>query len=255
MSRIETEIWEPVPEKKGMVRYVGQRKTADIFKELEAFLKEEDLYPEEYLLMSHNFEAEYPLFPKTDEFICHANWGSNEGIYLDVDLLVRDENNQRKTIHFVTGKTLDESSEAYDRMQYIAGKIYKAFMGDNFYPARYMLVENEEIRKQITYEKLISKLERECRAMLRKRLLHRQESLPEIAGEVGLTLQILDVLHDPKVYDNLPNDKLKELYETEDIMHWLYLLVEHIRDADRWEIEDIIAAERTLLKEVEQTEQ
>ena len=39
MSRIETEIWEPHPEKKGMVRYVGQRKTGDIFRDVEMFLK------------------------------------------------------------------------------------------------------------------------------------------------------------------------------------------------------------------------
>lgn len=39
MSRIETEIWEPHPEKKGMVRYVGQRKTADVFRDVEMFLK------------------------------------------------------------------------------------------------------------------------------------------------------------------------------------------------------------------------
>ena len=62
--------------------------------------------------------------------------------------------------------TLDESPEAFDRMQYIAGRIYKAFMGDRFYSVRYMLKENEDLRKQITYEKLISKLERECEAML-----------------------------------------------------------------------------------------
>lgn len=251
MSRIETEIWEPHPEKKGMIRYVGQCKTADIFKELEDFLKEEDLYPEEYLLMDHNFEREYPLFPMTVDYICHANCGSNEGIYLDVDLLVRGENGKYDTVHFVTGKTLDESSEAFDRMQYIAGRIYKAFMGDDFYPARYMVVESEDVRKQITYEKLIRKLERECMTMLRKRLVHKQERLSDIAGELGLTMQILDVLREPQVFADLPNDKLKELYETEDTMHRLYLLVEHIHDANRWEIGDVIASERTLLKEVE----
>lgn len=251
MSRIETEIWEKHPEKKGMVWYVGQRKTADIFKELEAFLKEEDIYPDEYLLMAHNFEEEHPLFPKTDDFCCHAYWGSSEGIYLDVELLVRDEKNQHHVVHFVTGKTLDESPEAYDRMQYIAGRIYKAFMGEHFYPTRYMIIENENLRKVITYDRLISKLERECEAMLRKRLLHKQERLSEAAGEIGLTLQILDVLREPQVFADLPNDKLRELYETDDIMHRLYLLVEHIRSEDRWAIGDIIASEPMLLKEAE----
>ena len=80
-------------------------------------------------------------------------------------------------------------------------------------------------------------------------MLHKQERLSEAAGEFGLTLQILDVLREPKVFTDLPNDKMRELYETEDIMHRLYLLAEHIRSSDRWEIGDIIASERTLLKE------
>lgn len=31
MSRIETEIWEPVPDKPGRIQYVGQRKVSEVF--------------------------------------------------------------------------------------------------------------------------------------------------------------------------------------------------------------------------------
>lgn len=41
MSVIETQIWEEIPEKKGYVRYVGQRKLVEVFNELEAYLKKE----------------------------------------------------------------------------------------------------------------------------------------------------------------------------------------------------------------------
>ena len=43
MSVIETQIWEEIPEKKGYVRYVGQRKLVEVFNELEAYLKKEGI--------------------------------------------------------------------------------------------------------------------------------------------------------------------------------------------------------------------
>ena len=39
MKTIETEIWEPAPEKPGHVRYVGQRKAVDVFAELKRELQ------------------------------------------------------------------------------------------------------------------------------------------------------------------------------------------------------------------------
>lgn len=41
--------------------------------------------------MSAGFAQRYPLFPKTDDFRCYAQWGASEGIYLEVELLVRNE--------------------------------------------------------------------------------------------------------------------------------------------------------------------
>lgn len=132
---INTEIWEPVPEKPGYVQAVGQRKTEDVFRELLEFLQKEKLMPEEYFLMSAGFAQRYPLFPKTDDFRCYAQWGASEGIYLEVELLVRNEGvGKMEAIPFATGKTLDESPEGYDRMQYIAGRIYRVFTSDDYVP-------------------------------------------------------------------------------------------------------------------------
>jgi len=254
MSRIETEIWEPHPEKKGMVRYVGQRETETVFQELETFLREENLYPDEYLSMDVHFRDRYPLFPKMRDITCYTQWGGSEGVYFEVDLLIRDAaNNKIESVHFVTGKTLDESQEAYDRMQYIAGCIYKAFMGEGFVSSRYIILKNKDEEKSITHEALTAKLEQECKDMMRNRLLHQRESLSEIAGELGLTLQILDVLREPQVFESLSMNKRKELFETEDILHRLYLKMEHLRGADRFAIEDMIAWQPTLLTEDRET--
>ncbi len=247
---IETDIWENHPEKQGVLRYVGQRRTAEVFAELEAYLKENNVYPDEYFLMTHHFEENYPLFPKMRDMYCFAQWGGSEGIYLEVQLIVNDpEKDGFKHINFVSGKTLEETSEAYDRMQYIAGCIYKAFMGYRQIPARYMITSKKDAVEKITAQRLIAKLSAECEEMLRQRLLHKKEPLADIAGELGLALQVLDAIKHPQTFADLSVDKLRELFETENIMEKLYPLVKHIRDQDTWEIGDIIASKPTLLSE------
>ncbi len=249
---IETEIWENHPEKQGVLRYVGQRKTAEIFAELEAYLKENNIYPDEYFLMASRFEEERPLFPKMRDMYCFAQWGGSEGIYLEIQLVISDpESNGFKHINFATGKTLDETSEAYDRMQYIAGCIYKAFMGHRQIPARYMIASKKDAVEKITAERLNAKLAAECAEMLRQKLLHKKEPLADAAGELGLTLQVLDAIRHPQTFADLSVDKLRELYETENIMERLYPLVKHIRSQDTWEIGDIIASKPTLLTEAD----
>ena len=50
------------------------------------------------------------------------------------------EDSQRRTEHFMTGKTLGESGADMDRMSLISSAITKAFRGDNSVHARYMVV-------------------------------------------------------------------------------------------------------------------
>lgn len=141
---IETEIWKRDPEKKGVLHYEGQRKTEEVFRELREFLEKEGLLPDEYFSMAYGFDQDYPLFPKTDDFRCYAQWGGSEGIYLEVDLLTRDPaTGKQEWLNFATGKTLDESLEAFNKMQHTAGRIYCVLTRDSYEPEQ-KLEANEE---------------------------------------------------------------------------------------------------------------
>ncbi len=131
MSIIETEIWEPSEDKKGTVSYVGQRKIGEIFDELCEFLKKENIYPDEYFLLNSELKRDAHI-PKIQDVICYAQWGGSEGVYLEVRLVVEKNDKQYIMIKFATGKTLGETSADYDRMQYIAGRIYKAFTSEGY---------------------------------------------------------------------------------------------------------------------------
>ncbi len=130
MSIIETEIWESHPERKGCVCYVGQRKAEDVFNDLTEYLKKEKIYPDEYFLLNRHFEGG-AVIPRVEDVICYAQWGGSEGIYLEVEFVIRNESGDSSVrVNFATGKTLGETGEDFDRMQYIAGCIYKAFTNE-----------------------------------------------------------------------------------------------------------------------------
>ena len=77
--------------------------------------------------------------PRDAGFFCRTDYGGSEGIYLDM-FLEWYEDSQRRTEHFMTGKTLGESGADMDRMSLISSAITKAFRGDNSVHARYMVV-------------------------------------------------------------------------------------------------------------------
>lgn len=142
MSRIETEIWEPVPDKPGLIKYVGQRKVSEVFQDLENFLREENIYPNEYFSLNWDFDNRPDLeMPHVEDIICYAQWGGSEGVYLEVEFAVKHPTENRYTrVNFASGKTLGESSEDFDRMQYLAGRIYKAFTSEGCESSRYVAV-------------------------------------------------------------------------------------------------------------------
>ena len=131
MSIIKTEIWKPSKEKKRMVTYVGQRKVKDIFSELCDYLKKENIFPDDYFVLSDNFEVDQ-LMPRIVKPICYAQWGDSEGIYLEIEFIIENNDKTHERVNFATGKTLGETSADYDRMQYIAGRIYKAFTSEGY---------------------------------------------------------------------------------------------------------------------------
>lgn len=121
---IETEIWEPVPETKGLVHFVKTRNVYDVFNELEESMNSNNMMPDEYFLLSHRFDKK-SVMPRDASFIVQTRWGGNEGVYIDVDI----EAFEGGRVHFATGKTLGETEEDYDRMAAIAAFIYKSFSG------------------------------------------------------------------------------------------------------------------------------
>ena len=94
--------------------------------------------PDEYLLLDNRWQNGREM-PRDAGFFCRTDYGGSEGIYLDV-FLEWYEDSQRKTEHFMTGKTLSESGADLDRMFLISSAITKAFRGDNSVHTRYMVV-------------------------------------------------------------------------------------------------------------------
>ena len=54
--------------------------------------------------------------------LCVPNFGSSEGIYLDIDLIYCDEDGMQKSLRFATGKTLQEGADAFFWMSRIAAE-------------------------------------------------------------------------------------------------------------------------------------
>ena len=138
MKQIEFERWEPDAENPRKLKYAGQRTAEDVFHELEARLDSVGYLPDEYLLLDIHWQNGREM-PKDADFFCKTDYGASEGIYLDV-FLEWYEDSQRRTEHFMTGKTLGESGADLDRMFLISAAITKAFRGDNSVHARYMVV-------------------------------------------------------------------------------------------------------------------
>ena len=126
------------------------RKVEDVFKELSDTLGAYGLLPDEYFYLDEEFEK-YKDFPILHDMYCYARWGSSEGIYLDVIAVVfNNQELEYELKRFAVGKTLSEDRDSYDRMQYIAGYIYKLFMGDHQIPMRYLKMDQEKICNRAT---------------------------------------------------------------------------------------------------------
>ena len=138
MKQIEFERWEPDAENPRKLNYAGQRTAEEVFHELETRLDSVGYLPDEYLLLDNRWQNGREM-PRDADFLCKTDYGGSEGIYLDV-FLEWCEEGQRKTEHFMTGKTLGESGADLDRMFLISAAITKAFRGDSGVHARYMVV-------------------------------------------------------------------------------------------------------------------
>jgi len=118
IKTIETEIYEPI---KGTnrVKFTGMITAEQAFDQLYKHLEQVGLLPDEYFSLF--FQAREKTLPQFHTAVCSANWGGSEGIYVDIDLIYV-ENQQSKTFHLATGKTLERNGDAFMKMSRIAAE-------------------------------------------------------------------------------------------------------------------------------------
>lgn len=248
MKRIETVVWEPVPDKPNYVTKKGARKVREVFSELKAALESAGLLPDEYFILDSDFADENMDCPEFCDVICYAQWGSNEGIYLEMDVVYLNEHDTtyvRK--NFATGKTLAEDGRSYDRMQYIAGYIYKLFMGEKITPLRYMIVGKQEssLRGQL-HQRLLMEYD----SYIRDIFVHKPLDSAENGAEVGIRSL---VLHNVMKCE-LPEEKIQELLDSDNALELLTKICRHVLEADSFEITDTVCACASFASELQQQE-
>lgn len=239
MKTVETEIWVPHPEKEYHVVYKGQRKAKEVFEEIRDALAADGLLQMDeffdYFSMSFRMEEQGMEFPKMDDLCCYAEWGSNEGIYLNVDILHDNKTqNRRERISFICAKTLEETETAFNRMQYIAGYIYRLFMGDRSVHARYAVVNTGESEKNHIILK--ERVEKEFNDLLTKKLYHNEAKVHLYADEIALKAMILKVLSKCR----FSKDKLEELLTMDNILESIVPLCQQVLEPSCYEIEDVL---------------
>ena len=127
MKTIELERWEPKPDDPCCVHFVGLRTGQEVFNELKERLEQMGLLPDEYVSLDIRWEHGEEI-PKGADVFCTCDYGSSEGIYLDVYLKWYEEG-KPVVEGFATGKTLDDSGVSLDRMFLVAAAVTKAFHG------------------------------------------------------------------------------------------------------------------------------
>jgi hypothetical protein len=130
---IETEVWEPNPDKPGYLRFVRMKTISEVYDELKARLKADDLLPDEYFQISSGFRYgdEYggktpnkiPLPKNYWQIICFAVRGTSEGYYIHVGLILKDGQYQ----DLFLGKTLQEGEDGLNYALQIVSAVTKAF--------------------------------------------------------------------------------------------------------------------------------
>lgn len=124
MARIKSfdvDRWSE-PNKKKIVKHIGMRTKKEIFDMLTDHLKRKNLLPDEYFLYATQNQQTEKELPDYDFALCTPNYGGSEGIYLDIVLMYCDAEDNRQFMRFATGKTLDDSADAFFRMSRIAAE-------------------------------------------------------------------------------------------------------------------------------------
>lgn len=124
---VQHSVWSE-PDEQRCVRRLGTKTNGEVFEDLKQKLEMAGFMPDDYFIMSGELKPDDKI-PDFDEAVCSVNFGS-EGIYLDIDLKHLSPENERRQVHFATGKTLGENTFDFYRMSLIAGECSMLLNGD-----------------------------------------------------------------------------------------------------------------------------
>lgn len=127
----------------GKVKLIGTKTYGEVFSELKAHLNKMGLIPDEYFELSFNVNEDEPIPDNWIRFNCNTNFGSSEGIYLDIDIVTEDN-----TVRFITGKTLGENVEDFLKMSRIGAECSMLLNG-NGAVIRHSREKSQEINSKI----------------------------------------------------------------------------------------------------------
>ena len=134
MAKIQTfelDRWSE-PDENHRVKHIGMADAKETFDKLKTHLEAHGLLPDEYFSFSGKYEGLTGELPEFEEALCFPNFGSSEGIYLDISLACRDSDGKRYFQSFATGKTLGETADDYFRMFRIAAECSLMLNGRGF---------------------------------------------------------------------------------------------------------------------------
>lgn len=121
IKSFEVERWSERDEQ-GRVEHIGMLKLGEVFEMLKEHLIRMEMLPDEYFLFNRSEWNENRELPDYEYALCVPNFGGSEGIYLDISLVYRDEQEHRCRLDFATGKTLEEGADAFLKMARIAAE-------------------------------------------------------------------------------------------------------------------------------------
>ena len=83
IQTIELDRWSE-PDENHRVKHIGMADAKETFDKLKTHLEAHGLLPDEYFSFSGKYEGLTGELPEFEEALCIPNFGSSEGIYLDM---------------------------------------------------------------------------------------------------------------------------------------------------------------------------
>ena len=122
MPKIDLYLYGPVEGQPGHSHIVGQPTAQEMFAQLEQHLNSIGYLPDDYFSLDRDWQNGVKI-PADADIVCTADYGGSEGVYLNVALRWHDDAGDPHTKHFITGKTLEDTPSALDRMHLTASPV------------------------------------------------------------------------------------------------------------------------------------